>query len=93
MTRDEILALIEVERANQCQMWDGPGPHLWGAGDCSSPDVPMIVKAAVLGEEAGEVLQAVLSAGPSKALSDAAVRREVVQTLAVAWAILEGFPS
>jgi len=50
----------------------------------------MVVKAAVLAEEAGEVVKAVLNAGPHDAAKDAEVRREVTQTLAVAWAILEG---
>jgi len=44
----------------------------------------MIVKAVVLGEECGEVMQAVLD------LDDDALRTELVQVAAVAVAILEG---
>lgn len=90
MNAFEITAALNAERARQSHLWDR-GPHEWGRGDCSSPDVPMLVKAAVLAEEAGEVVQAVLTAGPDKATTDPDVRREVVQTLAVAWAILEGW--
>lgn len=88
MTRDEILALIDIERSEQAKRWTIE--HCWGFGDCSSDHVSMVVKAAVLGEEAGEVLQAVLNAGPVGARTDAAVRTEVVQVAAVAFAILEG---
>lgn len=87
MTHEEILAAMRDERARQSAKWQND--HAWGVGDCSSPDVPMIVKAAVLAEEAGEVVRAVLTAGPARAVSCRDVRAEVVQTLAVAWAILE----
>lgn len=87
MTRAEILTALDSERTRQGSKWGGP--HEWGRGDCSSPDVPMIVKAAVLAEEAGEVVKAVLDAGAVKATLDPDVRREVIQTLAVAYAILE----
>lgn len=88
MTRDEILAEITAERGRQAEKWDRS--HAWGYGDCSHDTVPMVVKAAVLGEEAGEVLQAVLNAGPRDCTTDPDVRAEVIQTAAVAWAILEG---
>lgn len=87
MTRAEILAAITDEREEQKISWK---KHAWGFGDCSSPDVPMIVKAVVLGEEVGEVMQAILDAGPEKSRHDALVRYELVQVAAVAWAILEG---
>jgi hypothetical protein len=88
VTREQIMIALDDERSRQILQWNRP--HLWGYGDCSSPDVPMIVKAAVLAEEAGEVTQAVLDAGPDQARIDPHVRREVVQTLAVAYAILQG---
>lgn len=87
MTRDEILAAVEAERKRQHEKWYLT--HQWGRGDCSSDDVPMVVKAAVLAEEAGEVVKAVLNTGPGPARDDPAVRTETIQTLAVAWAILE----
>jgi len=89
MNAFEITLALDVERERQTHLWDQD--HDWGHGDCSSPDVPMLVKAAVLAEEAGEVVQAVLNAGPGKAASDPDVKREVIQTLAVAYAILEGW--
>jgi NTP pyrophosphatase (non-canonical NTP hydrolase) len=49
----------------------------------------MHVKALVLAEEAGEVVKAVLNSGPDYAARSHEVRRETIQTLAVAWAILE----
>jgi hypothetical protein len=87
MDHVEIYAAMMRERLRQQAKWERA--HAWGYGDCSSAGVPMIVKAAVLGEEAGEVLQAVLNAGPDKAVADADVRDETIQTLAVAWAMLE----
>lgn len=87
MNTSEIMAALIAERGRQRAKWSAD--HAWGRGDCSSPDVPMIVKAAVLAEEAGEVVRAVLTAGPARAVSCRDVRAEVVQTLAVAWAILE----
>ena len=87
MTRDEILAALDRERERQHAKWDGW--HLWGRGDCSSGGVPVVVKAGVLAEEAGEVMKAVLTAGPHKASTDPDVRTETIQTLAVAWAMLE----
>jgi hypothetical protein len=84
----EITTELLAERKRQDGKWNRP--HEWGHGDCSSPDVAMLVKAAVLAEEAGEVVKAVLDAGPDEAATDPDVRREVIQTLAVAYAILEG---
>ncbi len=91
MTHDEIMTAVRAERDRQRAKW--ADVHTWGAGDCSSPDVPMVVKAAVLAEEAGEVVKAVLNAGPARAWSDHDVIAETVQTLAVAFAILEGMPN
>jgi len=82
MTFAEIIDAIEQERARQEELWNRE--HEWGTGDCSSPGVPMIVKAVVLGEESGEVMRAVLD------LDDDALRTELVQVAAVAVAILEG---
>jgi hypothetical protein len=89
VTPSEIFKELAAERERQQMKWCAD--HPWGRGDCTSPHVPMLVKAAVLAEEAGEVVQAVLNAGPHDARTDTAVRHEVIQTLAVAYAILEGF--
>jgi hypothetical protein len=82
MTRTEILAAVNAERARQHSKWGRS--HPWGAGDCSSPGVAPTVKAAVLLEETGEVARAVLERD-----SDA-LRRELIQVAAVAIAWLEG---
>ena len=82
MNRPEVYALIDDERAFQAAKWDGP--HSWGQGDCSSTLVPPIVKAAVLTEETGEVVRAVLDVEREDQL-----RRELVQVAAVAVAWLE----
>jgi hypothetical protein len=81
MNRSEIYAAIGAERIRQMVQWGHP--HDWGVGDCSSPDVPTIVKAAVLSEECGEVARAVLDR------DDAALRAELIQVAAVAVAWLE----
>lgn len=85
MTRQEVYALIDAERARQSVKWRGP--HAWGSGDCSSTDVAPIVKAAVLAEECGEVSRAVLDhlADPG----GRQLRAELVQVAAVAVAWLE----
>ena len=88
MTHEEIMAAMHAERWRQHDKWTRV--HEWGQGDCASPNVPMVVKAGVLVEEAGEVMKAVLTAGPSLAKTDTDVRTETIQTLAVAYAILEG---
>lgn len=88
MTHDEITAALRDERSYQNARWGRV--HPWGRGDCSSPDVPMVVKAGVLVEEAGEVMKAVLNAGPEAAKTDVEVKNEAIQTMAVAYAILEG---
>lgn len=88
MKHHDITRALYAERDAQRAKWSGP--HEWGWGDCSSADVPMVVKAAVLSEETGEFVQAVLNAGPNGSVNDEAVRREAIQVLAVAWAILEG---
>ena len=82
MNRPEIYALIDDERAFQAAKW--AGPHSWGVGDCSSVLVPPVVKAAVLTEETGEVVRAVLDIERGDQL-----RRELVQVAAVAVAWLE----
>ncbi len=81
MTRDEVYALVDSERARQRNKWGAP--HAWGQGDCSSYAVTDIVKAAVLSEECGEVARAVLDFK----LDD--LRTELVQVAAVAVAWLE----
>lgn len=104
MNTEEILNELSDERERQAFKWGRA--HEWGYGDCSSQagalgpfsvdtgDDPAklrqysdLIKAAVLAEEAGEVVKAALDIDPE------AFRAEVVQTLAVAWAILEGIPS
>lgn len=87
MTHDEIMTAVHEERWRQNAKWGRA--HAWGQGDCSSDNVPMIVKAAVLAEEAGEVVKAVLNAGPEFSKRDVDVRGEVIQTMAVAYAMLE----
>lgn len=81
MTREEIWAAIELERLRQAAKWDRE--HDWGYGDCSSHDVPPIVKAAVLMEECGEVAQALLDGTGDR------LRAELIQVAAVAVAWLE----
>lgn len=88
MTGREILEAVLAERQRQRGKWNRD--HDWGFGDCSYSTVPMVVKAAVLAEEAGEVVKAVLTAGPEKAKTDPEVKAEVIQTMAVCYAILEG---
>jgi NTP pyrophosphatase (non-canonical NTP hydrolase) len=82
VTRDEVYRLISAEREWQAAKWSGP--HHWGSGDCSSPDTPLMVKAAVLSEECGEVARAVLDR------DNAQLHAELVQVAAVAVAWLEG---
>lgn len=83
MSIDEIADQIIAERFRQSEKW--AGRHAHGSGDCSSPDVPLMVKVAVLAEECGEVAKAALDHGYSLPL-----RVELVQVAAVAVAILEG---
>ena len=82
MTRAQVYALIDAERARQAAKWTDP--HRWGKGDCSSPYVDESTKLAVLGEEFGEVCRARLDDDPD------GLRAELVQVAAVAVAILEG---
>ena len=84
MTRDGIWAAVLAERGRQAAKWDGP--HDWGSGDCSSDDVYVTVKLAVLTEECGEVARAVLDRKPAD------LRTELTQVAAVAVAWLEGLP-
>ncbi len=81
MTRDDIAAAIASERSRQAAKWGGD--HGWGSGDCSSGRVPEPVKVAVLTEEVGEVARAMLDG------DRAALRTELVQVAAVAYAWLE----
>jgi hypothetical protein len=85
VTRDDIYAAIDAERSRQHDLWHRE--HEWGFGDCSSVNLPAITKAAVLGEECGEVQRAVLDRDNS------ALARELVQVAAVAVAWLESMPS
>lgn len=80
-TRSRIYAEVDAERDRQSAKWERP--HPWGQGDCSSSDVPDIVKAAVLTEECGEVARAVLDR------DDVGLRAELVQVVAVGVAWLE----
>ena len=79
----DLIAAIEAERDRQAAKWTAA--HSWGHGDCSSGDVPPIVKAAVLGEECGEVARAVLERDGD------GLRKELVQVAAVACAWLAGW--
>ncbi len=87
MTPAEITQAIADERSRQSRKWIRP--HPWGTGDCSSADVPEVVKATVLAEECGEVARAVLDHGPS-AGPNRQLRTELVQVAAVCTAWLEG---
>jgi len=78
----EVLNLVAIERARQAELWGGPHAH--GRGDCSSPDVPLMVKIAVLAEECGEVARAALDGDAQH------MRLELIQVAAVAVAIAEG---
>lgn len=82
MTRAAAFARIDAERHRQWEKWRGP--HDWGEGDCSSPNVDPTVKLAVLVEEVGEVARAVLER------DSAGLEKELVQVAAVAVAMLEG---
>ena len=75
------VAIVE-ERDRQRRLWDRE--HDWGRGDCSSDEVPDIVKVAVLSEECGEVAAAVLDK-----LQPRDLQRELIQTAAVCVAWLE----
>ena len=79
MIRAKIYSMIDAERARQAEKWNKP--HTWGFGDCSSRDLPAIVKAAVLTEECGEVSRAVLDGQ--------GLKNELIQVAAVAVAWLE----
>lgn len=81
MTPADIYAAIDAERCAQQTKW--AGQHDWGTGDCSSDQVPPIVKATVLAEECGEVARAVLDK------NDNQLRDELIQVAAVAVAWLE----
>lgn len=97
MNRAQILAAVDVERERQRVKWSRQ--HEWGYGDCScrlgfmfigakvaTTEIQFsnLIKGAVLAEEAGEVVKAALD------VDEIEFRAEVIQTLAVAWAILEG---
>lgn len=82
MTPNQIAVAVAAERDRQRQLWNRQHGH--GFGDCSSPDVHVMVKVAVLTEECGEVARAALECD-----SDA-LRTELVQVMAVCHAILEG---
>jgi hypothetical protein len=82
MTRAEVYAMIDQERARQAVKWTVN--HDWGVGDCSSLAVAEPVKIAVLSEEVGEVARAVLER------DSVAIEKELTQVAAVAVAWLEG---
>jgi len=102
--RDRVWAEICAERDRQAALW--AAPHAHGQGDCSSADVPLFVKLAVISEELGEIAGAVLDAIFLAALASRCgevaraaldgqiedMRTELVQVAAVAVAILEGEP-
>ena len=82
MKRGAVYRLIGAERSRQQKAWNREHEH--GYGDCSSDRVTEPIKAAVLGEEYGEVCRALLD-GDAEGL-----RNELVQVAAVAVAWLEG---
>lgn len=79
---EDIFEAVRRERTRQRELWGGDHAH--GSGDCSSPDVPLPVKVAVLAEEVGEVARAALD-GDADGLY-----AELVQVAAVAVAMIEG---
>jgi NTP pyrophosphatase (non-canonical NTP hydrolase) len=83
MTRAAIYAAIDAERERQAALWSRE--HAWGYGDCSSDQVPLTVKVAMLAEECGEVARAVLDGTLN-------LRDDLVQGAAVAIAMLENLP-
>lgn len=85
MTPEQIADEVAAERDRQRAKWNRP--HSWGFGDCSDHRVPSIVKAAVLAEEAGEVVKATLDQDMEQ------IRTETIQTMAVCHAILESLPA
>ncbi len=80
-SRSQVYAAVTAERARQSAKW--AAPHAHGQGDCSSADVPLMVKVAVLAEECGEVARAALDGKPGE------LRDELVQVAAVAMVIWE----
>ena len=48
MNREDALAAVSAERDRQSALW--AAPHAHGQGDCSSANVPLMVKVAVLPE-------------------------------------------
>jgi hypothetical protein len=82
MLRLDAFADIDAERERQAALWSRE--HAWGVGDCSSADVPTLVKLAVLTEEVGEVSRAILDQS-----GDGKLREELCQVAAVAVAWLE----
>jgi hypothetical protein len=82
VTPADIADAVAAERDRQRQLWNRKHDH--GFGDCSSPDVPVMVKVAVLAEECGEVARAALDGNPND------FRTELIQVMAVCHAILEG---
>lgn len=85
VSRATIYTDIDHERERQQIKWGRA--HAWGKGDCSSRDVSLPAKMAVLTEEVGEVARAILE------FDRGGLRDELVQVAAVAIAILEGMDS
>jgi hypothetical protein len=83
MVSQWIIDAMNAERERQRSKFYGN--HGWGIGDCSSPGVSKIVKAAVLSEEVGEIARAVLDR------DDENLKTELIQVMAVAAAWLETF--
>jgi hypothetical protein len=79
-----FVALGDVERERYRQAAQWAGKHAHGSGDCSSPNVELATKVAVLTEEVGEVARAYLENDVDQ------LRTELVQVAAVAVAIIEG---
>ena len=82
MLTPQIASAVAAERVRQRNLWDRDHDH--GHGDCSSPNVPTMVKIAVLSEECGEVARAALDQNEDN------LRAELIQVMAVCHAILEG---
>lgn len=81
LDRSAIFRLVDAERVRQEAKWGGEHAHGWGS--CADNGVAPFVKAAVLGEECGEVQRALLDG------DRAGLAKELVQVAAVAVAWLE----
>ena len=81
MMPGQIALAVVAERSRQAALWNRQHEH--GYGDCSSPGLSEWVKLVVPVEEVGEVSRALIERDRT------AVRRELVEVMAVCHAWLE----